>query len=86
MRLPEMPEVPVMTEVIFAGESKPESVEDYLRSFVTELNYLEKFGILINGRQFKIKQTPVPKSMRLFANGLIKWRPIRRSDRSTFQA
>ena len=59
MRLPEMPEVPVMTVAIFAGESKPESVEDYLRSFVTELNYFEKYGILINGRQFNIKQRAI---------------------------
>uniref|UniRef100_A0A182HXW1 Uncharacterized protein n=1 Tax=Anopheles arabiensis TaxID=7173 RepID=A0A182HXW1_ANOAR len=59
MRLPEMPEVPLMTVAIFAGECKPESVEDYLRSFVTELNYFEKYGILINGRQFKIKQRAI---------------------------
>ncbi|XP_040161885.1 uncharacterized protein LOC120899758 [Anopheles arabiensis] len=54
MRIHDMPNVPVMTVAIFCGESKPGSLQGYLQPFVTELNYLQANGLLINGRPYKI--------------------------------
>ncbi|XP_035912909.1 uncharacterized protein LOC118512515 [Anopheles stephensi] len=51
----EMPLAPPMTVAIFHGITKPPSIEEFLRPFVTELNELEEFGLTINNMQHEIK-------------------------------
>ena len=60
MRIDDLPEAPVFVVAIFCGASKPDSVEEYLRPFVTELNQLQSDGLELGGnlvdvgvRQFK---------------------------------
>uniref|UniRef100_A0A182P9T4 Transposase domain-containing protein n=1 Tax=Anopheles epiroticus TaxID=199890 RepID=A0A182P9T4_9DIPT len=47
MKVFNVPGIPVMTVAIFHGESKPHSVEQFLRPFVTELNNLQFKGLHI---------------------------------------
>lgn len=54
MKIYGMISVPVMVIAIFCGDAKPESAEDYLRQFVTELNELQDKGVFINGRKFSV--------------------------------
>lgn len=50
-----MPLAPPMTVAIFHGITKPPSIEEFLRPFVTELNELEESGLTINNMQHEIK-------------------------------
>uniref|UniRef100_A0A182WZK1 Uncharacterized protein n=1 Tax=Anopheles quadriannulatus TaxID=34691 RepID=A0A182WZK1_ANOQN len=49
-----MPEVPVLMVGNFFGESKPKSVEEYLRPLVDELNGLMDNGIVIANKPIEI--------------------------------
>uniref|UniRef100_A0A182PX27 Uncharacterized protein n=1 Tax=Anopheles epiroticus TaxID=199890 RepID=A0A182PX27_9DIPT len=44
----------VLVVAVYCGDTKPENVEEYLRPFVTELNYLQENGIILNGCKFEI--------------------------------
>ncbi|XP_041787563.1 uncharacterized protein LOC121602871 isoform X2 [Anopheles merus] len=54
MSIQEMPEVPVLMVGNFFGESKPKSVEEYLRPLVDELNGLMDNGIVIANKLIEI--------------------------------
>ncbi|XP_061500456.1 uncharacterized protein LOC133391311 [Anopheles gambiae] len=54
MRVHGMPKTPVMVVAIYCGECKPDSVEEYLREFVTEFNELQIKGLFINGKKIKV--------------------------------
>nr|XP_049467066.1 uncharacterized protein LOC125908385 [Anopheles coluzzii] len=54
MSIQEMPEVPVLMVGNFFGESKPKSVEEYLRPLVDELNGLMDNGIVIANKPIEI--------------------------------
>uniref|UniRef100_A0A182PWP3 Transposase domain-containing protein n=1 Tax=Anopheles epiroticus TaxID=199890 RepID=A0A182PWP3_9DIPT len=51
----ELPQAPVMTAAIFCGPKKPESVEEYLRPMVNEMNDLMQRGIIVHGRHVAIR-------------------------------
>uniref|UniRef100_A0A182PWS0 Uncharacterized protein n=1 Tax=Anopheles epiroticus TaxID=199890 RepID=A0A182PWS0_9DIPT len=51
----EIPLAPPMTVAIFHAISKPPSIEDFLRPFVTELNELEETGLIIKDVQHEVK-------------------------------
>uniref|UniRef100_A0A182RCZ6 Uncharacterized protein n=1 Tax=Anopheles funestus TaxID=62324 RepID=A0A182RCZ6_ANOFN len=51
----ELPAAPVMTAAIYCGLKKPNSVEQYLRPVVTELNELIRNGLQIKGKLITCK-------------------------------
>ncbi|XP_053675245.1 uncharacterized protein LOC128725515, partial [Anopheles nili] len=57
VKVVELPKLPVMTVATFSGPSKPESIEEYLRSLVDELNEIHQGGLVIGDRtlHFKIR-------------------------------
>uniref|UniRef100_A0A182PWQ2 Transposase domain-containing protein n=1 Tax=Anopheles epiroticus TaxID=199890 RepID=A0A182PWQ2_9DIPT len=52
MKIHNMPQLPVMTVVIYRGELKPLFVKDYLRPFVIEVNELQTKGPKNGGRMY----------------------------------
>ncbi|XP_049293378.1 uncharacterized protein LOC125769026 [Anopheles funestus] len=44
----------VLVVAVYCGDTKPQSVEEYLRTFVNELNNLQENGIMVNGRRYEI--------------------------------
>ncbi|XP_040164724.1 uncharacterized protein LOC120901084 [Anopheles arabiensis] len=55
MSIKELPEVPVLMVGNFLGESKPASVEEYLRQLVKELNGLMENGIQIANKLIEVR-------------------------------
>ncbi|XP_040172692.1 uncharacterized protein LOC120905723 [Anopheles arabiensis] len=55
MSIKELPEIPVSTVGNFLGESKPASVEEYLRPLVKELNGLMENGIQIANKLIEVR-------------------------------
>uniref|UniRef100_A0A182NPV2 Uncharacterized protein n=1 Tax=Anopheles dirus TaxID=7168 RepID=A0A182NPV2_9DIPT len=51
----EVPSAPIMTAAIFCGEKKPDSIEEYLRPMVDELNTVISTGINIHGQHVAIQ-------------------------------
>lgn len=43
------------TVAIYCGDSKPKSLSRYLKDFITEINYLQKNGIVISGKNYTVK-------------------------------
>ena len=50
-----MPEIPVMPISIYCGATKPASIEQFLRPFVDEVNFLTKNGVFVKNKKFNIK-------------------------------
>uniref|UniRef100_A0A182WAZ3 Uncharacterized protein n=1 Tax=Anopheles minimus TaxID=112268 RepID=A0A182WAZ3_9DIPT len=55
MTIHELPEVPVLMVGNFLGDSKPKSVEQYLRPLVTELNVLMANGGYVNDKLINVR-------------------------------
>lgn len=55
MTIHELPEVPVLMVGNFLGDSKPKSVEQYLRPLVTELNVLMANGVFVNDKLIDVR-------------------------------
>lgn len=51
----ELPEAPVMTVGLFCGNSKPGSLEQYLRPLVEEINVIQESGVVIGGKPFQLR-------------------------------
>uniref|UniRef100_A0A453YZC7 Transposase domain-containing protein n=1 Tax=Anopheles gambiae TaxID=7165 RepID=A0A453YZC7_ANOGA len=50
-----MSEIPVMPISIYCGATKPASIEQFLRPFVDEVNFLTKNGVVVKNKKFNIK-------------------------------
>ncbi|XP_058127710.1 uncharacterized protein LOC131291215 [Anopheles ziemanni] len=51
IKVEELPDAPVMPVAIFCGQTKPESVEQYLRPFVQEMNILMERGLKFGDKE-----------------------------------
>uniref|UniRef100_A0A182VU38 Uncharacterized protein n=1 Tax=Anopheles minimus TaxID=112268 RepID=A0A182VU38_9DIPT len=55
LSIQELPETPVLMVGNFVGESKPKSIEEYLRPLVTELNELMQNGVEISNKLIEVR-------------------------------